>query len=218
MLNDGWCPSVVERISDTNHLSVQYLVSLFGPPTRTDHRDCQANNKGCRELTVRNYGYRTLHAIEGCSCEFVIPEMAEICRIIDEGGIPVLCLDNAAGNGKSKLRVERHRKGIEYKAISHMWVLSKMGHFLSPLTLPAGILSWAHGMGNPESNSLPRRQLERIVRFLRPLPCTPIANADEEQKDDKCWKMVRLPAKSAVIPEILSRQPLYFWIDTICVP
>ena len=93
-----------------------------------------------------------------------------------------------------------------------------MGYFLSPLILPAGILSWAHGMGNPESNSLPRCQLERIVHFLRPLPWTPIANADEEQEDDKCWKMVRLPAKSAVTPEKLSSQPLYFWIDTICVP
>lgn len=120
MLKDGWCPSLVERICDPNHLSVQYLVSLFGPPTRRDHRDCQTNDRGCRALTVRNYGYRTLHAIEGCSCEFLIPEMAELCRIIDEGGIPVLCLDNAAVNGKRKLKVERHRKGIEYTAISHV--------------------------------------------------------------------------------------------------
>lgn len=93
-----------------------------------------------------------------------------------------------------------------------------MGYFPSPLILPAGILSWAHGMGNPESNSLPRCQLERIVHFLLLLPWTPIPNADEEQEDDKCWKMVHLPAKSAVPPEKLSSQPLYFWIDTICVP
>ena len=90
-----------------------------------------------------------------------------------------------------------------------------MGYVLSPLILPAGFLSWAHGMGNPESNSLPRCQLERIVDSLRPLPWTPIANADEEQE---CWKMVRLPAKPAVTPETLSSQPLYFWIDTICIP
>lgn len=73
-------------------------------------------------------------------------------------------------------------------------------------------------MGNPGRNSLPRCQLERIVEFLRPLPWTHIASADEEQEDDKCWKMVRLPSKSAVTPEISSSQPLYFWIDTICVP
>lgn len=84
--------------------------------------------------------------------------------------------------------------------------------------MPAGILSWAHGMGNPGRNSLPRCQLERIVEFLRPLPWTPIAGVDEEQEDDKCWKMVRLPSKSAVNPEKFSSQPLYFWIDTICVP
>ncbi len=73
-------------------------------------------------------------------------------------------------------------------------------------------------MGNPGENSLPRCQLERIVEFLRPLPWTHIASADEEQGDDKCWKMVRLPSKSAVTPEKSSSQPLYFWIDTICVP
>lgn len=90
--------------------------------------------------------------------------------------------------------------------------------YVRSLILPAGILSWAHGMGNPEKNSLPRCQLERIVEFLRLLPWTPIASADEEQEDDKCWKMVRLPSKSAVTPEKLSSQPLYFWIDTICIP
>lgn len=73
-------------------------------------------------------------------------------------------------------------------------------------------------MGNLESNSLPRCQLERIVEFLRPLPWTPVKNADEEQEDDKCWKMVRLLDKSVVTPEKLSSQPLYFWIDTICIP
>lgn len=73
-------------------------------------------------------------------------------------------------------------------------------------------------MGNPKENSLPRCQLERIVEFLRPLPWTPIASADEEQEDDKCWKMVRIPSISAVAPEKLSSQPLYFWIDTICIP
>ena len=73
-------------------------------------------------------------------------------------------------------------------------------------------------MGNPEGNSLPRCQLERIVEFLRPLPWTLIASTDEEQEDDKCWKMVHLPSKSAVTPEKSSSQPLYFWIDTICVP
>ncbi|MCJ1343670.1 hypothetical protein MMC31_001866 [Peltigera leucophlebia] len=197
MLADGWCPSLVERFCNPNHLSVQYLISLFGPPTTRDHRDCQANDNGCRALTVRNVGYRTLHVIEGCSCEFLGPELAELCRIIDEGGIPMLYLDNAADNGKRKLKVKKHRKGIEYTSISHVW---------------------AHGMGNPESNSLPRCQLERIADCLRPLPRTPIANEDEEQEDDKCWKMVRPPAQPAVTPEKLSSQPLYFWIDTICVP
>lgn len=120
MLKDGWCPSLVERTCNPNHLCVQYLVSLSGPPNRSDHRDCQANDKGCRALTVRNDGYRTLHAIEECSCEFLIPAMADICRIIEEGGIPVLYLDNVAGNEKLKLKVEKHRKGIEYTAISHV--------------------------------------------------------------------------------------------------
>ena len=73
-------------------------------------------------------------------------------------------------------------------------------------------------MGNPEGNSLPRCQLERIVEFLRPLPWTPISSADEEPEDDKCWKVLRIPSKSAAAPEKLSSQPLYFWIDTICVP
>ncbi len=120
MLKDGWCPSLVERVCNPNHLCVQYIVSLSGPPTRRDHRHCQANDKGCRALTVRNDGYRTLHATEECSCEFLIPEMADLCRIIEEGGIPVLYLDNVAGNEKRKLKVEKYRKGIEYTAISHV--------------------------------------------------------------------------------------------------
>lgn len=120
MLKDEWCPSLTERICNPNHLCVQYLVSNFGPRTRRDHGGCLANDRRCRALTVRNDRYKTLHAIERCNCEFIIPEMADLCRIIEEGGIPVLCLDNAAGNEKRTLRVEKHRKGIEYTAISHV--------------------------------------------------------------------------------------------------
>lgn len=120
MLKDGWCPSLVGRFCNPNHLCVQYLVSLSGPPARRDHRHCQANDKGCRALTIRNDGYRTLHVIEECSCEFLSPELADLCRIIEEGGIPVLYLDNVAGKKKPILKVEKHRKGIEYTAISHV--------------------------------------------------------------------------------------------------
>lgn len=91
-------------------------------------------------------------------------------------------------------------------------------YVLSHLNLPADKLSWAHGMGNPENNSLPQCQLERIVELLRPLPWTPISSADEKQEDDRCWKVHRLSIGSELDLEELSSQSLYFWIDTICVP
>lgn len=96
--------------------------------------------------------------------------------------------------------------------------VQKFVRVLSRLNLPADKLSWAHGMGNLEGNSLPQCQLERIVKLLRPLPWTPISSADEEQEDDRCWKVPRLSIGSELDLEELNSQPLYFWIDTICVP
>ena len=87
---------------------------------------------------------------------------------------------------------------------------------------PFGILlirlRWADGLGNRESNSLPQCQLKRIVGYMRKLPWTKIQRDFSEEYDDSAWRKVKPVTGSWYTPDELDCQPIYFWVDTICVP
>ena len=118
LLSHGWCPSLYSnRIFD---LPMQYFVSLFGPPSRRNHEECTDEDSTCKKLNVSKAEYKTLHVEESCSCQLLKPHMEEVSEIIDNGGIPVLYLDES--DEGVKLKVVPHCRGIEYTAISHVSV------------------------------------------------------------------------------------------------
>ena len=120
MRDQGWCPSVVESPLMPMNISYKYYLSLYGPPRVRNHAEagCEATDQSCRATSVKLAGYKTQHVGEGCECEFLMPDMTEVCRIINDGGIPMLFLSEA--DGRTKLEVVQHRRELQYTALSHV--------------------------------------------------------------------------------------------------
>ncbi|MCJ1451371.1 hypothetical protein MMC28_001707 [Mycoblastus sanguinarius] len=119
MIEDGWCPSVVEQIWYPSHLTLQYYASLLGPPEkRLRHDDCAAGDSGCKAKNTVDSQYRTKHMETGCDCSAIAIDLKKLAQIIQDGGLPVLCLDY--DGSKPYLEVVPLREGMHYTAISHV--------------------------------------------------------------------------------------------------
>lgn len=119
LTTQGWCPSVVEALRKQGGLSVMYYTSVLGPPVRKGHAEagCVATETGCRKVNISNFPYKPLHTKDCQGCQFLGPDaagMKKMCDMIEDGGIPILYLD------EGRIMVERQRRGLEYTAISHV--------------------------------------------------------------------------------------------------
>ena len=128
---DEWCLDTTRTVCAPYSITLAYYVSLYRPPRVKSHENCK-DGVECKSPSIRAEDYRTKHVVDKCSSAFLTPNMKALERIIEAGGIPVLYLEEA--EECKKLKVERHRIGIEYTALSHVW---------------------ANGLGNQDSNSLP---------------------------------------------------------------
>ncbi|KAF7374401.1 Heterokaryon incompatibility [Mycena sanguinolenta] len=171
LLNAGWCPLDVRRLFLDVGIDGQYYLALAKFPHDTGfHSRCNERSCVARNVDESKYVIAHLHA-GPCPHDAATLDVVEI---IKEGGIPVLSwVKNIAGD-RSGFIVEDARKSKQlFIAISHVW---------------------ADGLGNPDENSLPICQLERIqarvdsvfpngphpVRFWMDTLCIPVA---EEYKD-----------------------------------
>ena len=120
MSDQGWCPSIIASPVTHMNISFKYYLSLYGPPRVKNHREagCKNTDQSCRATSVKLAGYKTRHVEADCQCEFLEPDMTEVCRIINEGEIPILFLSGA--NDSKRLEVVQHRNELQYTALSHV--------------------------------------------------------------------------------------------------
>ncbi|KAI9821923.1 MAG: hypothetical protein M1827_002505 [Pycnora praestabilis] len=196
MVKDGWCPTVVEQISSTNHLALQSYASLLGPPhPKLEHENCHAGDHGCAAKNVDERSYVTKHHRVHCKCDDIAVDLDMLRGIVQDGDIPLVHVEYQGS--RPLLRILPFRKGMHYTAVSHVW---------------------SDGLGNPNHNSLPKCQLQEIVRLIEALPPIQQYSSEGIQFDDRAWRDP-LPLKPVAPGEqTMDKQPHYFWMDTLCVP
>jgi hypothetical protein len=161
MREDGWCDSQVPILRLT---ATAYFASLLKRPLmEKSHQSCR--NGQCLAYQVLESEYKTRHVTDECNCEDINVDLCQISTLLESGEIPRLCVETV--NGQIQLRVTAQQ---QYTAISHVW---------------------AHGLGNPGANALPRCQLEKLRDSVLEIP---------SQATDG------------------ERGTASFWIDTLCVP
>ncbi|KAL0563941.1 hypothetical protein V5O48_018117 [Marasmius crinis-equi] len=100
------------------------------------------DHSGCHDALcaadyVNEETYTTVHVQEGCNCEWARVNQEELCAVLDRGQVPRIVVSE-----DMKLVVGDSQG---YMAISHVW---------------------AHGLGNPDENALPRCQVERLATYI----------------------------------------------------
>ncbi|KAF4632702.1 hypothetical protein G7Y89_g5424 [Cudoniella acicularis] len=146
MVNQGWCPSVVEQIQSSYNVLGQYYASLLGPPKRPlDHTNCNRDNRECVAKTMVSDGYIVKHESEGCQCMVLQVDALKLVATIKNGDIPLLHLDQDKASPTLKIIASKSEPGLEYTAISHVWI---------------------DGWGNPTENSLPLCRIQKLVRLI----------------------------------------------------
>jgi len=159
LLQDGWCPSQVKRMSRTLTAPSLYLISRMRRPddninhngantgthsSRCSDFQCFADQI-CLEAYVTKHDDAHHDIPNLCASKpFLRAEQRQSYDMLKEGVLPLTILDS----DPHKLRTVRSDEHPRYVAISHIW---------------------AHGLGNPYDNSLPECQLRRLSGIVNKL-------------------------------------------------
>ena len=119
-----------------------YLAALPRPFREDNHRACSVDK--CVANNVDESRYKTQHTQELCECQFVGPNPHKIRELITDGEIPLIAL-GVSPSGDPELEVVKAQPGVKYTAISHVW---------------------SGGLGNFQTNELPRCQLLHLHDVL----------------------------------------------------
>ena len=158
LLDDGWCPSQVKRVSRALLPTSLYLLSnMRRPDPHLDHgiSDIATGRKRCTEHQcfanqVRLKDYTTKHDAayvhdgNGVNCEFFATEQMQMFEWLKKGILPLTLYTD----DPPKLYIVPSTTHTRYVAISHVW---------------------AQGLGNQDSNALPRCQLKRLSMIVNQL-------------------------------------------------
>lgn len=197
----GWC----SHQSRNACLSYDYLaanmLASFGPgpdssPER--HRGCLAHPR-CVALNTSEENYPYWH-VDDDGCSPIKVSRAEVSRIINEGGVPIISISAHADD--LDLKVIKCTPWTTYTAISHVW---------------------SDGLGNPNDNSLFACQLYRLRSMIRECfdpDYSPFFNPEGTPggwRRKLRWYLHKMNQAGRPL-RIRDKSRIYFWIDTLCIP
>ena len=140
LLENGWCPSLINRLIRMVGISGLYYATLLGPTSvKKAHSFC--SNGECAANDVDDERYTIKHVHKGCRCDFSGPAVDTLKSIVEAGRIPIISIHEHG----CVVEVTALNSGMNYVAISHVW---------------------SDGIGNPKANSLPRCQLQFLQEIV----------------------------------------------------
>ena len=147
LTTNGWCQSLaVGLCRKYPYWVVNYLARLTrkGNP-RLTHTVCTEDYCVANNVNLSAGGsYTTSHTTNSCHCSFISVSSEQVAKIINEGGVPLICARQQ--DGFISLSVVKMRPWSRFTAVSHVW---------------------SDGLGNATGNALPRCQVDRILWYLR---------------------------------------------------
>lgn len=188
----GWCPFDVQFLRVTFDPDVMaFIYSLGYMGSSRDHRRCHERFLKHNDYCVADSmdaSHIPKHVERDCACPLLGPDMEDIATAIRNGTVPIVAVSASLDSQEDvelllwEEELEESRLDLgRYFAISHVW---------------------KEGLGNPQSNKLPRCQIRRIANLLFEL------EASEQGKSIKIAGP-RPPGRRLTMP---------FWLDIFCVP
>ena len=117
----GWCANTISILKTAQQVHMLYYASTLGRPLMAskNHSDCSGFS--CKADQVDIHSYRTEHRPHCRNCKFLGPPMDKILRILKDGGIPLVRLQNVDGELQPDVIYKAESPHpLEYVAISHV--------------------------------------------------------------------------------------------------
>lgn len=126
MIHKGWCPTIVNQLSQP-YATFSYFASLLGPPRRgDDHSGCSFGGRACVASNIDDTKeYVKKHVTDGCTCdciEILTGDDSEVAAAIRREEIPVVHLRDDGTNLEVDICSYSASKPIPYTALSHVLV------------------------------------------------------------------------------------------------
>lgn len=183
LASQGWCPYIALRLRKFSFSVAEY--ARFWPVEsaveRQRHHHCTARR--CVGYQIEPNTYRIKHTVQGCSCNFLAPDIQKITDILESGAVPILRLSSSVAQpGQEEVLLLDVQNAVElsaigYAAISHVW---------------------SDGMGSTTESGLPTCVVQKIAEAAN--DCTHqyfwIDSLCVPKKQDIRDKAIRLMAKT----------------------
>jgi hypothetical protein len=119
MLNNGWCPSEVEKIrSQLQGLFTMHYTSQLKKPTPwLDHSACSKSL--CAAFRIDLSTYKPAHVQHDCHCDLIEADPGIVADILrNSDSFPVVRVEGDLDH--LKMVVEKFEEGVQYVALSHV--------------------------------------------------------------------------------------------------
>ena len=141
-----WCHGqAADLCAQYSVIMYNYIAALPRQAINLDHRECLSEK--CLANNVDIETYKTQHVENECECRPSGPDIGRVTELIREGSIPLVSI-TLSPDGSPQFEIIKAEPGVEYTAISHVWV---------------------GGLGNFASNELPECQLRRLSDLVKQL-------------------------------------------------
>ncbi|KAF2008145.1 hypothetical protein P154DRAFT_516866 [Amniculicola lignicola CBS 123094] len=202
----GWCRSQIKTIAEYQDEAMVYYLSLV--PSRklsnNGHEDCP--NTHCTASNVKNLRpYENKHTCRGIpikssqaleNCPLIQVSGSKIRQVINSGGIPLISIE-ISPSGDIALHVQTAQPSDRYVAMSHVW---------------------SDGLGNPNSNALPKCQVRQIAAHLEDLPYPSSKRRSGDVRPVLSYGSISIDFTRLSISMRKPSRPKLFWMDTLCIP
>ncbi|KAL8687285.1 MAG: hypothetical protein Q9218_006499 [Villophora microphyllina] len=143
---NGFCLSEIRRVQQIFQ-SIQayhFLTWLDKRELNARHDNC--TDRECRASRNNLTQYTTKHTDSKCQCADYFIDVPEVVNILSKGSLPLLQITPGSSLDDINIEVVEASPDINFMALSHVW---------------------SDGLGNPQSNSLPKCQLRRLHDLTR---------------------------------------------------
>lgn len=148
LLAGGWCASQTKLILETytNIQTLHFLACMSHAESLESHQQC--DDQDCKAYQNELGKYETQHVNGDCTCEGLTIDQRTLFEILKGGSLPLLRINQHQSLTLISVDIVPSNEASRYMALFHVW---------------------AHGLGNPHSNGLPRCQLSYLWKLVKKL-------------------------------------------------
>ena len=160
----GWCPSQVQIAirSSFSIQSIYYFISVDSDSSIERHQNCGRQKCAAGQTNLERYGKK--HDSNDCQCGDLIVNPMTLDKILTNGKLPLLRIHEGQIVDQLTCDIVASSPDSRYVAISHVW---------------------AHGLGNPNANTLPKCQVRRLNTLVGKL--NPLTDINEHPTAPFVW-------------------------------